>query len=616
MQKIINSELRYRRLFEAAQDGILILDAKTGMIEDVNPYLIKILGYTREEFIKKKLWEVGAFIDIKSSKEAFEALQKNEYIRYEDLPLRTKDGLLIQAEFVSNVYQAGEEKVIQCNIRDITEHKLIVAALQKNEKIYHDLIDQSPDGYFIIEVSGNILTVNQAMCKVLEFSEDEFLTMSIWDIIPEELLGQYRGRLTKILEGKSLKEAAEYEILGKHGTIHYVEVLSAPRYSGGNIIGFQGIARNISDRKRAESALLESEEKFRRLVEHLPTVVYTNAIGDASSTIYVSPQIETLLGYTSDEWMADPKLWSKSLHPDDRQHVLKRTGHTDQINEPFNMEYRMIARDSHVVWVHDQVTLVHDLKGQPIYWQGIMLDITERKQMERDIRLRTEDVSLVNTLNEAANLGKNINDLIIILTKELKGMIPDYHSASVYLLDSNAKYLELHNLSLPAAVIEKIENIIGQPIPKIQVPIQKDGYFKKVLGNEQGDIISDPRIIQQWIAEFTETTSLSPLIRKGLKKLVPQIHKLLNIKSVATVPLISAGKTIGLLDVTTSENELTEGDLKRIRDISSQVTAVIIRKQAEAQLTIANQELLHQNEEKGFSKRREKKASRRVDPCQ
>jgi len=598
MQKIINSELRYRRLFESTQDGILILDAKTGMIEDVNPYLIKILGYSREEFIEKRLWEVGAFRDIESSKEAFEALLENDFIRYEDLPLKTKDGRLIEVEFVSTVYLVGDEKTIQCNIRDISEHRKIVAALQENEKKYHDLINQSPDGYFIIEVSGNILTVNEAMCKALKFNEEEFLSMSIWDIIPDELLGQYRERLTKILKGESLPEAAEYEVYGKNGNIHYVEVLSAPRYSGGNIIGFQGVARNISDRKRAENALLESEEKIRRLVQHLPTVVYTNAIGDVSSTIYASPQIETLLGYTADEWLADPKLWSKTLHPDDRQDVLKRTGHADQINAPFNMEYRMITRDGRVVWVHDQVTLVHDSKGQPIYWQGIMLDVTERRQMERDIQLRTEDLSLINTLNEAANLGKSINDLVIILAKELKNMIPDYHSASVYLLDSNAKYLQLQNLTLPAAIVEKIENMIGQPIPNIEIPIHKDGYFHKVLGNEQGNIISDPRIIQQWIVEFTETTSLSPLLRKGLKKLVPQIHKLLNIKSVATVPLISSGKTIGLLDVTTSENELTEDNLNRIRDISSQVTAVIIRKQAEDQLTIANQELLHQNEEK------------------
>ncbi len=138
MQKLKDSELRYRRLFEAAQDGILILDAGTGMIEDVNPYLIKMLGYSHEEFVKKKIWEVGAFKDIEASQNAFEDLQENEYIRYEDLPLKTKDGQLIQVEFVSNVYLVGDEKVIQCNIRDITEHKQAQDALLKNEALLRE----------------------------------------------------------------------------------------------------------------------------------------------------------------------------------------------------------------------------------------------------------------------------------------------------------------------------------------------------------------------------------------------------------------------------------------------------------------------------------------------
>jgi PAS domain S-box-containing protein len=99
-----DSELRYRRLFEAAQDGILILDPSTGAITDVNPYLIRMLGYMREKFVEKKLWEVGAFKDVEASKGAFHALQKDEYIRYKDLPLRARDGRLIQVEFVSNVY--------------------------------------------------------------------------------------------------------------------------------------------------------------------------------------------------------------------------------------------------------------------------------------------------------------------------------------------------------------------------------------------------------------------------------------------------------------------------------------------------------------------------------
>ncbi|CAK8723995.1 hypothetical protein GCAAIG_13945 [Candidatus Electronema halotolerans] len=117
-QRMISSEIRYRRLFEAARDGILILDAKTGKIADVNPFLIEMLGYSREDFLGKNLWEIGAFKDIDASKSAFSELKQKRYVRYNDLPLETKDGRLIAVEFVSNVYLAGQDEVIQCNIRD------------------------------------------------------------------------------------------------------------------------------------------------------------------------------------------------------------------------------------------------------------------------------------------------------------------------------------------------------------------------------------------------------------------------------------------------------------------------------------------------------------------
>lgn len=140
VDEIKTSELRYRRLFEAAQDGILILDAETGAITDVNPFLLQMLGYSREEFVQKRLWEVGAFRDVKASQEAFAALQEDEYIRYEDLPLRTKDGRLIDVEFVSNVYRVGKENVIQCNIREITARKQAQDALLKSQAL---LLEQS-----------------------------------------------------------------------------------------------------------------------------------------------------------------------------------------------------------------------------------------------------------------------------------------------------------------------------------------------------------------------------------------------------------------------------------------------------------------------------------------
>lgn len=123
-------ERRYRRLFETAQDGILLLNAETAQIEDANPFLIELLGYSYEEFLGKKVWEIGAFKDTALNKEAFAELQQTRYIRYDDLPLETKDGRLVSVEFVSNVYDFEGMDVIQCDIRDNTKRHRAEVALR------------------------------------------------------------------------------------------------------------------------------------------------------------------------------------------------------------------------------------------------------------------------------------------------------------------------------------------------------------------------------------------------------------------------------------------------------------------------------------------------------
>jgi len=143
------SEVRYRRLFESAQDGILILDAESGCITDVNPFLMKLLGRARGQFLGKQLWEIGLFRDAGKSKAAFQELQRTGYIRYEDLPLETKDGRRIDVEFVSNAYRADGTRVIQCNIRDITLRKHVdmeKAILESSEREQRRIGQELHDG--------------------------------------------------------------------------------------------------------------------------------------------------------------------------------------------------------------------------------------------------------------------------------------------------------------------------------------------------------------------------------------------------------------------------------------------------------------------------------------
>jgi PAS domain S-box-containing protein len=151
-KKLEASEIQYRRLFESAKDGILILDADTGQIVDVNPYLINLLGYSYLELTEKKLWQIGHFNDAVKSKLHFAKLQSKDYIRYDDLPMETYDGRTINVEFISNVYLVDNRRVIQCNIRDITERKIAEKQIRDSEEKYRTLITKMQLGLVVQEV--------------------------------------------------------------------------------------------------------------------------------------------------------------------------------------------------------------------------------------------------------------------------------------------------------------------------------------------------------------------------------------------------------------------------------------------------------------------------------
>jgi PAS domain S-box-containing protein len=147
-------EKRYRRLFESAKDGIIILNADNAMIVDVNPFLINMLGYTKEQFLTKHIWDIGTKENIGLSKELFKELQDKGYVRYEDLPLEAIDGKLTHVEFVSNVYLVDNDKVIQCNIRDITERikheQTIKDDMNKKESLLKEIQHRTKNSFNMI----------------------------------------------------------------------------------------------------------------------------------------------------------------------------------------------------------------------------------------------------------------------------------------------------------------------------------------------------------------------------------------------------------------------------------------------------------------------------------
>ncbi len=200
-QALVVSEVRYRRLFESAKDGILILDAETGMIMDVNPFLIELLGYSKEQFIKKAIWEIGAFKDVVENQDKFMELQQNEYIRYENMPLQTFDGKRIEVEFVSNVYLAGQQKVIQCNIRDITDRKILEISLAKQKQFLETSMTSVSDGIISCDKQGNVVFMNRVAEFLTGWTQEAATGKSIKEVF-QVVSGLTRERV--IIETKNI----------------------------------------------------------------------------------------------------------------------------------------------------------------------------------------------------------------------------------------------------------------------------------------------------------------------------------------------------------------------------------------------------------------------------
>ena len=149
---------------------------------------------------------------------------------------------------------------------------------------------------------------------------------------------------------------------------------------------FTGFIRDLTERRTAEQQLREAEQRFRTLVENLPAATYIDLVDDVSTTLYVSPQIEAIWGYTQQEWTADPDIWIGALHSEDRDRILEAVARHNERGEPFEVEYRLRAKDGRWTWVGDHATAVRDDMGRIAFSQGAMFNVTERRQAEDLLR--------------------------------------------------------------------------------------------------------------------------------------------------------------------------------------------------------------------------------------
>jgi diguanylate cyclase (GGDEF)-like protein/PAS domain S-box-containing protein len=269
------------------------------------------------------------------------------------------------------------------HVEEAVSRALLHARVRNSERRYRLLTQNSSDLVTLMEASGIVRYQSPALERMLGYSPAELLGKNAFDYVHPDDLSRVKTAYAEGLKNPGARPTAAYRFRHRDGSWRWLESVGANLTDEPGVNSYVINSRDVTGRKEAEERLREAEEKYRTLVERMPAITYMQEIGRNSESVYVSPQVIDVVGYTPEEYASNPDLWIEMLHPDDRERVLAEDERTNRTGEPFVMEYRQFAKDGHLVWIRDEATLVRDEEGLPLYWLGVQVDITERKRAEK-----------------------------------------------------------------------------------------------------------------------------------------------------------------------------------------------------------------------------------------
>jgi len=251
--------------------------------------------------------------------------------------------------------------------------------LQRQVELFRSLVEYADDVVLVVSAESVLLYAGGGVQRALGRPARE----AVGRPLMEAAAGDEGRKLAALVADSvsGLSQSMDLHVQrGESGHRAAYEAVTENRLADPLVGGIVVRLRDITKRKWAEEAVRAAETKYRTLVEQLPLVTYLDNLDEYSSALYMSPQVEELLGYRPEEWLADPALFPKLLHPDDRDRVMAEVARAHENGDRFVSEYRLVARDGRVVWFHDEAVTIRDETGQPLYSQGYLLDITAQKE--------------------------------------------------------------------------------------------------------------------------------------------------------------------------------------------------------------------------------------------
>ena len=403
---MIASEARYRRLFETTKDGILILNAATGRIVDVNPYLTELLGYAREVFVGKPIWELGFFKDIAANREKFEELQAKSYVRYDELALETSDRRRIEVEFISNADEVDHYRLIQCNIRDVTERKRADAALRESEGRFQRLLQDIPAvavqsyGY-----DGTTHYWNHASELLYGYTAKEAIGKNLLElIIPPEMHTEVQAAIRQMAETGQPIPPAELSLLRKDGSRVSVFSCHAIVQTPGREPELFCLDIDLTERKLIEESLARLATAVEQAAE---TIVITDTAG---TIIYANPAFEKSTGYTRAEAIGqNPRLLKSG-----KQDAAFYRHLWDKLNrgEVWSGHFKNKRKDGSQYEEEATISPIRDVAGKLTSYVAVKRDVTHEVQLQNQLR-QSQKMQAIGTL--AGGIAHDFNNILSVI---------------------------------------------------------------------------------------------------------------------------------------------------------------------------------------------------------
>jgi PAS domain S-box-containing protein len=394
-QRLREAEERYRTLVERVPAVTYVWDSAHPdgrPMRYVSPQIEPLLGISAAEWTKDATgWSRDVHPDDIEAvvREWNEAKERGGSFRAEYRIVRG-DGIVawVRDEAVPVGSDDEGRRTYQGVLLDITERKRAEERLREAEERYRTLVEQLPAITYVEDATGTTEYISPQIETILGFTPDEWKADGqTWarQLHPDDRERVLTENAAPYLPGQTF--SIDYRIYAKDGRMVWLHNEAIPVLGNdGMPVGWQGVVLDITPQKEAETQLREAEERYRAIVEHIPGAVYVDVPDGSMRSMYMSPQIRQILGVAPEDWVAQPDLWLQVMHPEDRPEAERTYVEAVEGGKAWSAEYRVLHPEGRWVWVHDETTFVRDESGRPLFLQGVLFDITERKRAEQALR--------------------------------------------------------------------------------------------------------------------------------------------------------------------------------------------------------------------------------------